>query len=275
MKKLLFATALASSMLVAAPAVARDSAFYVELDGGVMKVEDFDFDIGTTNNAATLENDDIGYDFGGIVGYDFGALRIEGEVGYRGVDNDQLTSTVRIPSTAANLTFAGSAPAGTFNAGGDTTAFSLMLNGLVDFGDDDGLQFFAGGGVGKAKVDVDTSILAGGPGFIDDDDWGLAWQLLAGVRAPLSDNIDVGVKYRFFNVRNVDFTDTAGRDIDADWRSHSLLGTFTANFGGRSEPMPEVAPAPTDTPPPPPPPQAPVYTPPPAPEPTAKPGERG
>ena len=272
MKKLLLATALATTALAPAPVAARDSAFYIELDGGVMKVEDFDFDVGTVNNAVQLENDDPGYDFGGIAGYDFGALRIEGEVGYRGVDNDELTSVITVPATGNTTGFA--AP-GTFDAGGDSTVLSLMLNGLVDFGDDDGLQFFAGGGVGKAKVDLDTSINAAGPGFIDDDDWGLAWQLLAGVRAPLSDNIDVGVKYRFFNVRNVDFTDTAGRDVDADWRSHSLLGTFAVNFGGGREEMPEVAPAPVYTPPPPPPPAPPVYTPPPAPEPTAKPGERG
>ena len=273
MRKILIATALATTALATTPAAARDSAFYLELDGGVTKVEDFDFDIGTVNKAVQLENDDFGYDFGGIVGYDFGAIRIEGEAGYRGISNTDLETTVGIPATGTTAT--GFALPGVFDAGGDSTVLSFMLNGLVDFGDDDGLQFFAGGGVGKAKVDLDTSIRSGGPGFIDDDDWGLGWQLLAGVRAPLSDNIDVGVKYRFFNVANLDFTDTAGRDIDADWRSHSLLGTFAVNFGGRSEPMPEPAPAPVYTPPPPPPPAPPVYTPPPAPEPVAKPGERG
>jgi opacity protein-like surface antigen len=271
MKKLAIAAALSATCL-ATPGAARDGAFYIELDGGVMKVEDFDFDVGAINNAVKLENDDFGYDFGGIAGYDFGGFRVEGEVGYRGISNTDLETTTGIP--AIGLTAGGFAPAGAYDAGGDSTVLSLMLNALGDFGDDDGLQFFVGGGVGKAKVDLDTTIRNGGPGFIDDDDWGFAWQALAGVRAPLSDNVDVGVKYRYFNVNNVNFTDTAGRDIDAKWRSHSLLGTLAVNFGGREpmvEPVAAPPPQPTYTPPPPPP----VYTPPPPPPPVERPAERG
>ncbi|MFC4295257.1 outer membrane protein [Novosphingobium tardum] len=273
MKKLLTAMALASTAL-SAPAFARDGAMYVEVDGGVMKVEDFDFDIAGVKNAVKLDNDTWGYDFGGIVGYDFGPFRLEGEVGYRGVSNDQLKSTVFIPAT--NTTVTGRALPGSYDAGGDSTVLSLMLNGLVDVGQDDGLQFFAGGGVGKAKIDVNTSINSVGPGFVNDHDWTFAWQALAGVRAPLSDNIDVGVKYRYFNASGFDLNDTAGRAVKGDWRSHSLMGTFAVNFGGR-EPMMEPVAAPP--PPPPPtytPPPAPVYTPPPPPpEPPVKSGERG
>ena len=54
-------------------------------------------------------------------------------------------------------------------------------------------------------------------------------------------------------------TDTAGRAIGTSWRSHSLMGTFTFNFGQPAEVVP-VAP------PPPPPPPAPAPAPaPPAP----------
>lgn len=273
MKKLVIAVALGATCL-ATPAAARDGAVYLELDGGVMKLDDLDFDIGSVNNAVKLENDDFGYDFGGIVGYDFGPFRLEGEVGYRGVAQEGLESRVAIPATGISL--AGSARPGSFDAGGDAKALSLMVNALGDFGDDDGLQFFAGGGVGYSRVDLDTSIRTGGPGFLDDRDWGFAYQLLAGVRAPLSESMDVGVKYRYFNVSNFDLVDTAGRDIEGKWRSHSLLGTFTFNFGGR-EPMvepvaaPPPPPQPTYAPPPPPP----VYTPPPPPPPVERPAERG
>ena len=227
MKKWIIGLALASTAF-SAPALARDGAGYFEFDGGVMKLEDIDFDVGTVDDAVQIDTDDWGYDFGAILGYDFGGFRLEAEVGYRGVAQDELTSTIGIPATGT--TPIGFALPGTFDAGGDLTALSGMINGLVDFGDDDGLQFFAGAGVGMAKVDIDSRIRSDGPGFLDDDDSGLAWQLLAGVRAPLSDNIDVGVKYRFFNVSNLDFDDTAAREVDGDWRSHSLLGTFTFNF---------------------------------------------
>lgn len=273
MRKWIIGLALASTAM-ATPALARDGQAYFELDGGVMKLSDIDFDIGAVDDAVEIDTDDWGYDFGAIVGYDFGGFRLEGEVGYRGVEQDELTSTVTIP--AVGTTALTSARPGTFDAGGDLKALSFMVNALGDFGADDGLQFFAGAGAGYAKVDIDTTIRRGGPGFLDDDDWGFAWQLLAGVRAPLSDNIDVGVKYRFFNVSNLDFNDTAARDVDGDWRSHSLLGTFAVNFGGGADPMPEPVAVP-----PPPPEPAPVYTPPPPaplppePAPQPRPAERG
>src|SRR3546814_20573796 len=81
---------------------------------------------------------------------------------------------------------------------------------LLDFGDDDGLQGFVGGGAGVARVSVEP--VFAGP-FLDDSDTGFAWQAIAGVRAPLSDSIDVGLKYRFFNADNLDLVDQTGRDV--------------------------------------------------------------
>src|SRR3546814_15003422 len=110
-----------------------------------------------------------------------------------------------------------------------------MVNGLLDFGDDDGLQGFVGGGAGVARVSVEP--VFAGP-FLDDSDTGFAWQAIAGVRAPLSDSIDVGLKYRFFNADNLDLVDQTGRDVSTRFRSHSLLGTLTFNFGGAEPPPP-------------------------------------
>jgi outer membrane protein OmpA-like peptidoglycan-associated protein len=91
-------------------------------------------------------------------------------------------------------------------------------------------------GVARTKFDGGT-INRSGPGFLDDSDSGFAWQLLAGVRAPLTDSIDVGLKYRFFNTSDLDMVDSLGRDTSAKWRSHSILGTIGFNFGGAPAPM--------------------------------------
>jgi len=248
MRKLVIGMAMASTAL-AAPALARDGQWYVEVDGGAMILEDIDFDIGALNNAATIDSD-VGYDFGGIVGYDFGGFRLEAEASFREADPDSVATTVRIPTNTGNLVQGRS---GTFDAAGDTNALAFMINGMLDFGADDGLQGFVGGGVGVARVDVDNSINSVGPGFLDDSDTGFAWQAIAGVRAPLSDNWDVGVKYRFFNADSVSLIDSTGRDVDGRFRSHSLLGTLAYNFGG-VEPMPEPVMAPPPPPPAPPPP---------------------
>ena len=46
-----------------------------------------------------------------------------------------------------------------------------MVNGLLDFGDQDGVSFQAGLGFGRAKVKL-----------IDDKDSALAWQAILGIQ---------------------------------------------------------------------------------------------
>ena len=256
MRKFAIGLALASTAL-ASPALARDDQWYVGVDGGVMIVEDLTLDIGTLDNAGSIDTD-TGYDFGGLVGYDFGGFRLESEVSYREADTANFSSaTPQITGGAGT----GLTRGGSYNVGGDVNALSFMVNGLLDFGDDDGLQGFVGGGVGVARIDLQTVL--GAPSFLDDSDTGFAWQALAGVRAPLSDSWDVGLKYRFFNAKGVDLVDRLGRDVSTRFRSHSIMGSLIYNFGGVEEVIEVAAPPPpvyVAPPPPPPPPPPPVVT---------------
>ena len=253
MRKLAAVLALASTAL-ASPAMARDDSWYVGVGLGVMLVEDLSLDIRGVDNAGTL-NHDSGYDADGVVGYDFGGFRAEVEVGYRSAAAESISvSAPGIPLLANGTgTFTGTRP-----TNGDVNVLSFMLNGMVDFGDDDGLQGFVGGGIGVARTDV-KSVFAGP--WLNDSDTGLAWQAIAGVRAPISDNWDVGLKYRYFNADAVDLIDQRGFDVSSRFRSHSLLGTLTYNFGGPAAPSP--APAEPMPPMPAPPPPAPPAPPPP------------
>ncbi|MXO75608.1 OmpA family protein [Altererythrobacter aerius] len=266
MRKLVIGLAMASTA-IASPALARDGAWYVELDGGPMIVEDIEFDLPGASNAVSVDHKK-GFDFGGVVGYDFGFLRLEAEGSYREADIDQLNVGTAGVITSGNRIARGV----TANADGDSSVLSFMINALADFGPDDGLQGFVGGGAGVARTKFDgVSIDRSGPDWLDDSDSGFAWQILAGVRAPLTDNIDVGLKYRFFNTAELDMVDSSGRDVNAKWRSHSLLGTIGFNFGGApialqtcwdgtQIPMDQVCPA-QPAPPPPPPPPPPVVAP--------------
>ena len=243
MRKLAIGLALASTAL-ASPSMARDDQWYVGVDGGVMLVEDLNLDIGPAPIKGVAEAD-TGYDFGGVVGYDFGGFRLEAETSYREADLESFTSTVpAIPSGAT----AALSTSGFKATRGDVNALSFMVNGMLDFGDDDGLQGFVGGGVGVARVDVQQIFAA--PSWLDDSDTGFAWQALAGVRAPLSDSWDVGLKYRFFNASSVDLVDRLGRDVSTRFRSHSLMGSLVYNFGG--EEAVEIVEPPMVVPPPPP-----------------------
>ena len=181
MRKLVIGMALATSAL-ATPALARDNSWYVEGDAGGTIVEDIQ-NITGQNNIGILETK-VGYDFGGIVGYDFGAFRLEAEASYRRAEEK------RYRSPTLNI--------GQPSIGGGAEALSFMMNGLLDFGPDDGLQGFVGGGVGVGRVK--NAVLTAVPAInLVDSDTGFAWQGLAGVRMPVTSNVDLGLKYRFYN----------------------------------------------------------------------------
>ncbi|MGK6354485.1 OmpA family protein [Sphingomonas sp. DT-207] len=256
MRKLAVTLALATTAL-STPALARDNAWYVGVEGGVMIVEDIDFDVGGLIDVATVDHKRYGYDADAVVGYDMGPFRLEAEVGYRAANVDSFRSGTTTPTTGGGIGLIGP---GEFDyAGGKSSVLSFMVNGLWDFGDDDGVQGFIGPGLGVARVKNRIGLTTAGD-FLDDSDTVVAWQGIAGVRAPLSDNIDVSLKYRFFNAPGVTLVDTAGREWYGRFRSHSILGGVIFNFG-----------APEEAPPPPPPAPEPTWTPTPEPTPTPPP----
>lgn len=263
MRKLAVVLALASTAL-ATPSLARDKAWYVGVEGGAMVVEDLAFDVtpatGLARPDAIAVDSEYGWDVDGIVGYDFGWLRAEAEVGYRQANVESLRTTVRLPYTIGSTTT--TTPTGEFEPfGGRTSALSFMVNLLIDFGDDDGFQGYVGGGAGVARVKFeDYRVFSNASPLLDDSDTVFAWQGIAGVRAPLSENIDVGLKYRFFNADNavsgdeVTVVNNFNDQYETRFRSHSLLGSLIFNFGAPEEAPPPPPLPPVEAPPPPPPP---------------------
>ena len=252
MRKFAVTLALASTAL-ASPALARDNSWYVGVEGGATLVENINYDVttvaGLKTKRAEIVDSEYGYDVDGSVGYDFGGFRLEAEVGYKSARVDTITNSIPLPT----LTQAG-APTTVnsntrSNVGGKTTALTFMVNGLLDFGDDDGIQGFLGGGVGVARVKADDYAFTTFGSSLDDSDTVFAYQGLAGVRAPLGDHVDVTLKYRFFNADNVKLVNIGGQTTEGRYRSHSILGGLTYNFG-----EPAAPPPPVEAPPPPPPP---------------------
>ena len=242
MRKLAITVALATTAL-ATPAMAKDNAWYVGIEGGGMLVEDSNFDVGTVNNGLKVDHE-YGFDVDGIVGYDFGPIRIEGEVGYKQAENEALTKS----GLAQNF---GGVPNGRYESkySGSTSALSFMLNGLLDFGSDEGLNGYVGGGAGMARVKANDYRFNGGFNALDDSDTRFAWQAIAGVRYPVTDSVDLGLKYRFFNVDNLKMTALNGQQTDGRFRSHSLLASLVFNFGEpAAPPPPPPAPAPEPAP---------------------------
>ncbi len=298
MKKLI----LASSILVlATPAEAQDGYGYIGVSGGVTSPRtnraDVFADFTTVQTPATpagpavaadtnLPNAiridyDYGTDFDGVAGYDFGLLRAELEVAYKRARLDEyrfgsdqlasLSTTLNRPSAAPDPFAPGLPALESGDVSGRITVLSAMANALLDVGDDDGFSVFGGGGVGRARVKLLGN---------RDDDW--AMQLIAGARYALSDNIDIGLKYRYFRTARLSLGDDEATVVQGNpdllnlgtqsspvfverrtsvalntgfnerFTSHSLLASLTFNFGRRAAAQPAPPP-----PPPPPPPAAP------------------
>ena len=234
---LLAATALATGLAaMASPAVARDRSAYVGLEAGALFVKDTDVDFDDEqifDEDFSIEHK-MGIDGDLIAGYDFGMFRAEAELGYKRSEHDEYSDD----SVG-------------FDADGRTSVYSLMANAMIDVGQDEGISFYAGGGIGYAQI---THVLEDNDdtdGFrLQLRDRGFAWQAIAGVRMVVSQYFDVGLKYRYFDGGNVSDSDE-GISLDADYKSHSLLFSLIHNF---NSPLPPPPPEPVLAPPPPPPP---------------------
>jgi len=290
MRKYLFAAV--AAVAIASPAAAKDNSGYVGLDLGLLvpQKQDVDAAVDFTNPLTTdIAGSKVGslkfkkgYDVDFVGGYDFGMFRLEGELGYK----HAKAKSVNLDNGFVTAFNAGSGLALTsddFDLGGKVSVLSGMVNALLDLGGNGGIGGYVGGGAGYARVKE-----------FGDSDSGFAWQLLAGVYAPVSDNVDVGLKYRYFRSSKLNMADAvaftgagagsggvAAFGVNDRFTSHSLLASLTYNFAHAAA-----------APPPPPPPEAPAtqtcpdgsvilatsacpVPPPPPPPPPATSGERG
>ena len=258
-KHLLLAAAAAA---IATPAVAQDAGPYIGIEGGVLFPQETDVDVvvfdGTTEIGRVDDAFGIdyktGFDVDAIAGYDFGMFRLEGELGYKraklnGIDVDPLLLDIIEDELGEDVT------QDDLDLDGRTTVWSGMLNGLVDF-NLGGVGAYVGAGAGRANVK-----LSGGGDSDSDNAW--AYQLLAGARFPVSSNVELGVKYRYFRTSRLDFDTQSDFDgevfdtrLSGRFSSHSLLASLIFNFGAPAAAAPAYIPAAAPPPPPPPAPPA-------------------
>lgn len=262
MRKMTVAIVLTTTAL-SGPALARDKAWYVGIEGGGLIAERYHFDLRDTSGNITRNDIGIkhsaGFDVDGNVGYDFGLIRTEFEVGYKQANVSDLSinqATANFPDGGGGFGTLG--PLTKSGAYGFTRSLSFMANAMLDVGDDNGWSAFAGGGAGVARVELSQlRYYRQTPNIADDSDTHFAWQLIAGVRRKLTDHVDLGLKYRFFNVPDLKFHTVNGLEFSDRLRTHSLLLTLAYNFGERAAPPPPPPPPAQPLPPPPPPPLAP------------------
>ncbi|WP_156454590.1 outer membrane protein, partial [Erythrobacter sp. CCH5-A1] len=227
----------AAAAALAAPAHADGP--YIGIEGGVSLKDKITVDVDTPpadgryDRAATARTK-VGIDGDVIIGYDFGPFRLEAEGGYKNAKYRSLTI-----ENAGILPTGVTVPVGTVvDNERDLEIWSGMVNALVEIGRDDGFQIYGGGGAGVARLELPVEVATVGT-VIDDNKTDFAWQLIGGARFPVTQNIDLGVKYRYFNLDDFRLTGANGNDLRANYSAHSVLASLIVNFGRQSEPAPE------------------------------------
>ncbi len=183
-RSLLAALALAT---LATPALSQDG-FYVEgfAGGSFLSDTDLDFDAASPGEAFSA-----GPIAGGAVGFDYAnsPWRSELEFAYRSGDADELT--------------------------GDFASTVLALNGYYEVVGAGAARPYLGAGLGYVtEIDFDVEGGAGAGEYSDRG--GALWQVMAGVRYPLSDSLTVAGELRYFDAGSRTL-DGGARSLKADY----------------------------------------------------------
>ena len=211
--------------------VAEPAGWYVSLFGGVSWLDKVNTDYEYRGFEGTYHAD-IGTDTGFIVGGAIGThvmddLRVELEVAYSENDADKIHYS------------AADGRSGNFDAAGNFEILTFMANLWYDVPLGEALTPYVGGGAGIAVVDAD-------PGYahdqfynpvFDSSEVAFAFQVGAGLKWHVSDNIALDVGYRLRGIDGPTF-DAAETDPNndtsnyhADWMwSHNLIAGVSFGF---------------------------------------------
>lgn len=188
-----------------------------------------------------------------IAGYDLGFVRFEGELGYKRSSIKTVTVSPLLLADINTVPISG-VTSNSFVFAQRTTILSAMANALVSAHLGNRFRIYGGGGAGGARVKS-----------LGGRDRVFAYQLIAGVATPINANLEVGLKYRYFETARLhlntgaQFSDTPSGATSvstfsnsARFQSHSLLASLIYSFGA-SEGAASPAPPPPSPPTPPPP----------------------
>ena len=179
---------------------------YMRFSAGAGHVDEdeygsFNFDLGYVGTAA------IGYNW--FFPESIADLRVELEGSYRYNDIDDINS---------------------ISSSGEVQAFSAMVNGYFDFRTNLVVVPYVGAGVGATHIRHEDNGAGGALATIDDNDTALSYQVMAGFNYNMSENLAIGVEYRFHETEDFTFTRSAGADFEDEYNHHSAMVTVRLGF---------------------------------------------
>jgi opacity protein-like surface antigen len=161
---------------------------------------------------------DPGIYVGGTGGYDFGFLRLEGELSYRNAKIDTVTEN-GVPFR---------------NVDGDLGVFATMFNVFFDLHNSSPVTPYLGGGIGFANLHMNDTTGRNSSGnriplYDDSNDTVFAYQVGAGMDIAINSRYSLDVGYRYF------ITEKARLDGDSitsnlRFESHNAMVGFKVKF---------------------------------------------
>ncbi|PKU23053.1 OmpA family protein [Telmatospirillum siberiense] len=175
------------------------------------------------------ENHDLGYAVLGQVGYGFGPVRVEAELGWRANGVDKVKQ-----------------PFNNANGKGSLDASSAMANVYYDIATETPITPFIGAGAGVVDVSADR-IRVNNTTFSDDDRIVFGYQGIVGASYRLDDHWSLKTDYRYLRTLNAGLHEDPsygnGRS-KAEYTSHAVLVGFTYKLGEPPKPAAAYTPRP-------------------------------
>ncbi|GLI40087.1 outer membrane beta-barrel protein [Geobacter hydrogenophilus] len=178
-----------------------------------------DADVSSTDFVNTF-NDRVEFDpgiaVGGTAGYDYGFLRLEGELSYRHSEIKAVTDT------SDGYRFPG--------VDGDLGALAVMANAFFDMHNQSPITPYVGGGVGFAVLNLSDTTSTDGPLYDKGDDTVFAYQAGAGVEIALNPIMSLDLGYRYFGTSKATFDEGAVTVTKFKFESHNALMGLRVKF---------------------------------------------
>lgn len=168
----------------------------------------------------TIYNDRVEFDpgiaVGGAVGYDYGFLRMEGEISYRQSEINGVTDRPSgVPYTGVD---------------GDVGALAFMANAFFDMENNTPITPYWGGGIGFAVLDVSDTTSAQGQLYYEGDDTVFAYQAGAGVEIALNPFVSFDLGYRYFGTSKATIDEDSLQSTKFRLESHNVLAGLRVKF---------------------------------------------
>lgn len=166
---------------------------------------------------------DPGINIGGTAGYDFGYVRLEGEMSYKYSEMKSITAS-------DGFRFG--------NVDGNIGAFAIMGNAFFDLHNTSTITPYIGGGIGFASLHLSdtygTETTSAGTSrpllYGEDDDTVFAYQAGAGVGIALNRRLTLDIGYRYFGTSRGQFGQGYDPTTEMKFESHNAAVGLRVKF---------------------------------------------